>query len=206
MADEPLVRLVDDLDDLARPRLNDYPAVIDNRVAIFGMAGNGPQFDARRQRLAHHDPLPYHNGRSPLGLNRRDYGIGNFHGGADRGAHGAADDLTNRASDLATRPGAVRCAGCGGGLSKRSARRQQRRSHERNSKTILHRVLLQGNGWSISTIGPEGCSEHLRRFHRAPWRYCGMRSSKTGTAGTTIEKNAARKPDGILKSLSISVS
>ena len=38
--------LVDDLDDLARARLNDHPAVIDHGVAIFGVARNRPQFHA----------------------------------------------------------------------------------------------------------------------------------------------------------------
>src|SRR6267142_64316 len=142
VVDEPTVRLVDDLDDLARPRLDDYPAVIDNRVAISGVAGNGPQFDARRQRLAHHDSLPHHNGRSALGLNRRDHGIGDFEAQADRGTYRAADNLADRATDLAADPCAIRCAGGRGGLSERSARRQQRRSHERNSKTLLHPVLL----------------------------------------------------------------
>src|SRR5258705_2252114 len=104
MVDEPTVRLVDDLDDLARPRLDDYPAVIDNRVAIFGVAGNGPQFDARRQRLAHHDPLAYHNGRSALGLNRRDHGIWDFEAQAARRTYPAAGNLAHPAPDFGADP------------------------------------------------------------------------------------------------------
>src|SRR5260370_8332011 len=78
MVEEPTVRLVDDLDDLARPRLDDYPAVIDNRVAIFGMAGNGPQFDARRQPLPPPHPPPPPHRPSPPRPNPPDYRLWNF--------------------------------------------------------------------------------------------------------------------------------
>jgi hypothetical protein len=37
-----MILLVDDLDDLARARLNDHPAVIDHRVAKSGVTGTGP--------------------------------------------------------------------------------------------------------------------------------------------------------------------
>jgi hypothetical protein len=40
--------LVDDLDDLARPRLDDHAPVIDDRIAIFAVARHRPQFDGWR--------------------------------------------------------------------------------------------------------------------------------------------------------------
>ena len=39
--------LVDDLDDPARARLDDHPAIIDDRIAIFGVLRHGAQFDSR---------------------------------------------------------------------------------------------------------------------------------------------------------------
>src|SRR5712664_2549992 len=50
---------VDDLDDLARPRLDDHPPVIDDCIAIFAVARHRPQFNARRQRFAHDYALPH---------------------------------------------------------------------------------------------------------------------------------------------------
>lgn len=49
-----MILLVDDLDDLARARLNDHPAVIDHRVAKFGCNGDRPQFDTRRHKDRNH--------------------------------------------------------------------------------------------------------------------------------------------------------
>src|SRR5260370_10814095 len=100
MVEEPTVRLVDDLDDLARPRLDDYPAVIDNRVAIFGVAGNGPQFDARRQPLSHHSPLPHHKRRSALGLKPPEPGAGGFQGPAQRSTQRGGDHPAYPANEL----------------------------------------------------------------------------------------------------------
>jgi len=57
---------VDDLDDLARSRFHDHPAVIDHGVVIFAVARNRPQFHGRWQRLANHDPLAHRDRRRAL--------------------------------------------------------------------------------------------------------------------------------------------
>src|SRR4051794_5392992 len=54
-----VARSVDDLDDPARPRLDDHPPVIDDGIAIFPVARHRPQFDRRRQGLTDNHPLPH---------------------------------------------------------------------------------------------------------------------------------------------------
>src|SRR6202022_284418 len=133
--------LVDDLDDLARPRLDEHAPVIDDRVAIFAVARHRPEFDGWRQRFADDDALPHGHGWDALALDRGDHGVRDFQARADSRTNRAADDLAARAGHFATRPGAVDCAGRRGGLSQRRACRQQRCGNQRNGKTIVHHAL-----------------------------------------------------------------
>src|SRR6266851_642867 len=111
--------LIDDPDDLARPRLDDHAPVVDDRIAIFAVARHRPQFDGWRQRFADDDALPHGYGWRTLALDRRDHGVRDFQAQADSGTNRAADDLADRAGHFATRPGAVYRACRRGGLSKR---------------------------------------------------------------------------------------
>ena len=69
--------LVDDLDDLARARLHDHAAIVDDRITVFGVARHRPQFDGCRQRLTD----DYRSRTTPtdtVARNRSDHGVRNF--------------------------------------------------------------------------------------------------------------------------------
>src|SRR5258708_10279606 len=112
--DRSVLWLVDDPDDPTFARINDHTLVIHHCVAIFGVTRNGTKLDSGRQRLADNHPLPYSHRRRTFTLDRRDHGIGDFSRGTDRGAHGSADDFTDRTGNVAT-GGCPICRPRGGG-------------------------------------------------------------------------------------------
>ena len=78
--------LVNDPDHPAGARAHDHPPVVHNRITILGVAGNRPQFDGWRQRLAHHDSLPNGHRRGAFALDRPDHGVRDLHRRANGGA------------------------------------------------------------------------------------------------------------------------
>ena len=129
---------VDDLDHLAGARLHDHAAIIDHGVAILGVARHWAQHDGFGQRLADHDALADRY-RGLAARHRSKHRGRDFQTGADRRTDGAADHRADRAANLAARPGAFGRAGRGGGLGEGRAGSQQRSSHQRNRKTLVHR-------------------------------------------------------------------
>src|SRR5947199_890874 len=84
-----LIASVDDLDHPAGARLHDHSAVIDDRVAIFGVARHGPQLDGRRKRLADDDALTHHDG-ALAPRDRSDHRVRDFQPEANGRTNGAA--------------------------------------------------------------------------------------------------------------------
>src|SRR5882672_7316831 len=113
-------RLVDNLDDLARARLHDHPAIIDDRVAIFGVARHRTQHDRLRQGFADDNALT--NGyRGLAARNGREHRVRNFQAESNSRADRSANSLADRAGYRAARSRALVCTLHRGGLGKRRA-------------------------------------------------------------------------------------
>ena len=159
-------RSVDDLDDLARPRLDDHPAVIHDRVAIFGVARNRAQFDAggsgspttiRSRTVTDGARSPWIEVITALGISRPQ---------ADRGTHRTADGLTYRTGDGATGRAPLRAPVAVVDWAKAALEASSDAASDRDSKSDYSscppvKLTIRFNNWIAAMF------RHLQRFQFA---------------------------------------